>query len=275
MMIDKSPVYIIGAGLFGAVARDLLHRHGVPCFTIDAQLPLAGSPAAGCLTKPSWLQSLAGWREGIELLVGLYGSREIIARCGFATTQLLHFAPSKILQAPHIIGEVLHIDPDAGEVLLSDGRAFSGRVLVAAGVWSKALLADRMPEVELIGLVGRSLWIDAQLQGDEALLKVWAPFKQSVAFNITSGQIWFGDGTAVKLSSWSTRYAERVVEHASQLGVPLPNFTGTTGQRPYVKGKKGYFKQVGARCWVSTGGAKNGVVLAATQSLQFLEALRQ
>jgi hypothetical protein len=46
----------------------------------------------------------------------------------------------------------------------------------------------------------------------------------------------------------------------------------SVGARPYVVGNKvGYFEQARPRLWVSTGGAKNGTVLAAWQAYRFLK----
>ena len=49
----------------------------------------------------------------------------------------------------------------------------------------------------------------------------------------------------------------------------------TVGARPYVEGHKaGYFQQVSPKTWVSTGGAKNGTILAAAQALAFVQGLK-
>ncbi len=125
----------------------------------------------------------------------------------------------------------------------------------------------------LTGLQGSSQRYRASLP--EARLHVWAPYRQSVAFNIEPGVAWFGDGTALKPESFKPHHVARALHHAENLGLHPSGLIETrVGIRPYVKGHVGWFRQAGARCWVSTGGAKNGVVLAAVQARQFLEALR-
>jgi glycine/D-amino acid oxidase-like deaminating enzyme len=270
-------VYIIGAGLFGSVARDLLASHGIPCTTIDAGEPLAGSRAAGCLTKPSWLNGLGTGRKiGLDTLDKLYGLKSMPLRVGpLKLETIFHVPPSKILRGADIQGWVTSLNPDTGEAILhsEDGNHLhlQGRLLVAAGIWSQALL----PGLNLSGLQGASLRIPGRIP--EARLKVWAPFKQTVAFNIGLDTVWCGDGTAVKRENWAQSYLDRVVDHARDVcpELDMSLVKARTGIRPYAKGQVGLYKQVGKNCWVSSGGAKNGVVLAALQATYFLNDIEK
>lgn len=268
-------IYIIGAGLFGMVARDLLNARGIDCATIDDGRPLAGSYPAGCLTKPSWLTSVPNAKEALALLDELYGLQSIPMRVLPVRARLdtiNHVPPSAILRGPDIRGRVARVDPDGGRIILEDGREFTGAILVAAGVWSKDLLPDHFRGVPLTGLQGCSHRFAGELP--EARLKVWAPFKQSVAFNIEEGVVWFGDGTATKPETFSDDHVKRSLEHATDLGLYPSGLKETrTGLRPYVRGHAGWFRRVSKTTWVSTGGAKNGVVLAAAQALEFLRDL--
>lgn len=266
-------IHIIGAGLFGAVARDLLRSRGIACQTVDDGRPLAGSFPAGCLTKPSWLSSVRNRDGALGLLASLYGVRRISLQVGLLKLEnVMHFAPSAILRPPDIRARAVSVDPDLGVVQLDNGQTLEGRVLVAAGVWSRDLLPDHFSGVRLIGLQGCSQrFRSAQ---PRAALKVWAPFKQSVCFEIEPGVTWFGDGTALLPDSWGPQHVERSLAHAEELGLSRWHLIETrVGLRPYVRGHSGWFRRVGQRCWVSTGGAKNGVVLAAAQALEFLDAL--
>jgi hypothetical protein len=71
-------IYIIGSGLFGSIARDLLRNEGYDAITIDANLRYAASTAAGCLIKPSWLSCLGNkYKDGMGTLDKLYGLTKI------------------------------------------------------------------------------------------------------------------------------------------------------------------------------------------------------
>ncbi|QYW02143.1 putative membrane protein [Stenotrophomonas phage Sonora] len=273
-----SGVIIIGAGLFGAVARDLLRARGIPCVVVDDQRPLRGSFPAGCLMKPSWLSGLGKDREGaMALLDELYGLKKIPMRVGDSFLKfdtITHVSPSQILKDPDIVGKVVSVNPQIGEVLFEDGTYLNADVvLVAAGVWCAELLPEHFSGVKLEGLQGASLRARGEMP--EARLAIWAPYKQSVGFEIEPGTIWFGDGTALKPSSWKDHHTVRVVDHARDVGIAAHQIDEVRfGLRPYVRGKTGWFERAGSRCWVSTGGAKNGVALAASQALKFFAAIK-
>lgn len=267
-------ITIVGAGLFGAVARDLLRARGIACQTIDDGRPLAGSYPAGCLTKPSWLASVTNRDAAMSLLDQLYGRRTIPIRVGpLKLDSVAHYPPAAILRPADIRGTVVSVNPQDASVRLSDGRLIrADAVLVAAGVWCRELLPEHFSGIRLTALQGCSQRFAGALP--EARLKVWAPFKQSVAFNIEPGVVWFGDGTALKPESFNQTHVERSLAHAEDVGLDRSALIETRiGLRPYVRGQAGWFRRVGPRCWVSTGGAKNGVVLAAAQAIQFLNEI--
>ena len=270
-------VYIIGAGLFGSVARDLLLANGQKAFTIDCQKTDSASKAAGCLIKPSWLSCLgSSYKDGMNTLDELYGLKQVPMQVfgKLKLDSIYHAPPDNILKGADIYGNVTEIDQDAGHLTLQDGRSYSGKILVAAGVWSKALLGDRFGPVKMEGQRGVSFLYRTHFP--EAKLRMWAPYKQSVAFEINNGITWFGDGTSIIEDNWKIEYENRALDHALALdpSLSIDNYiTRRSGLRPYVTGHSGYFKKVGNKCWVSTGGAKNGVVLAALQAKQFLENL--
>jgi len=260
-------IYIVGNGLFGAVTRDLLRKRGIECETIDCGKSLSGSWPAGCLMKPSWLSKVKGRDAALELLDELYGLKTIPLAVGGS---LQHVDPELILRPPDIWGAVRSVLPDVGEVIMEDGRVYCGKVLVAAGIWSKALLPAHFRDVPLVGLQGVSF----RLQGGmpAARLHVWAPFKQAIAFEIASDVTWFGDGTSILRENFGDEHITRARERLPSLGLSPGAITDVrVGIRPAVKGQVGWFRRVGANCWVSTGGAKNGVVLAAAQALQFVK----
>jgi hypothetical protein len=161
-------------------------------------------------------------------------------------------------------------------VHLASGDVLRGRVLVAAGVWCNELLGDKMPLVR--GLYGASLKVPGKLK--EPRIHVYAPYRQAVAFQMGPNKVWFGDGTALVQKTWNKRGAEYVDategRAARYMDLNIARSTVCVGARPYVEGHKaGYFARVSPAVWVSTGGAKNGTVLAAWQAQRFLtEALK-
>lgn len=278
-------VLIIGAGLFGSVARDVLAEAGIESIVIDNGEELAGSKAAGCLIKPSWLTKLpkAEMEAGLYTLDRLYGLRSMPLRgpAGLPLGTILHAPPSRILRGPDIVGTVAEIDHNRGYVrmLLDDQLIRGDAILVAAGIWSSGLLPrvrfEPWPKIE--GLYGESFRFSLR-DFDGARLKVWAPYKQSVAFTIAPAIVWFGDGTAIKNGWDGSKYRPRALEHAESLDPDLNQnrlLSSQVGIRPYVKGKVGWYERLGQRSWLSTGGAKNGVVLAAVQAQAFLRDLRE
>jgi hypothetical protein len=96
-----------------------------------------------------------------------------------------------------------------------------------------------------------------------------------VAFQIRPRQVWFGDGTALIEKTWQAESVQRVassIKRAEEYFGLKGKAKAVVGARPYVEDHKaGYFAQVGDRTWVSTGGAKNGTLLAAEQAAQFIE----
>ena len=262
-------VIIVGAGLFGSVAAKLAQQTGHQVTVVDNSEPLRASAAAGCVLKPSWLSSIPKEESaaGIQLLDQLYGLRPLLFRSPLGVQiAASHVAPQLVLNHKPVNARVARVT--AQGVVLSTGKKLPGKVLVAAGVWSRALCPE-IPEIK--SLVGASFRFPRK--GLEPRLKVWAPYRQAVAFQITPTQVWFGDGTSILEKNWTNDYVVSSAMRAQQLF----NLTGgkpTVGARPVVAGfKAGYFKRLSPTCWVSTGGAKNGIVLAAVQAIKWMEDL--
>lgn len=270
-------VIIVGAGLFGSIAATLARKRGHTVTVIDNAEKYSASKASGCVLAPSWLNSLDSRQiEGaMDVLQSLYTVEEIKFPVGLAATfKAKRVNPDKILVKPDIKAAVLLVED--GKVKLEDGRILKGIVLVAAGIWSQNLVA--MPVIR--GLYGASIrFKGAQLKTPH--IKVYQPYRQAVAINLDSKTVWFGDGTALVAKTWLKEENDRLFATAARALEQLKgNLTNDLtrqmykGARPYVEGyKAGYFERVHPKTWVSTGGAKNGTVLAAWQALQFANAL--
>jgi len=201
----------------------------------------------------------------LHVLDNYYGLKTIQFKTDkLINTKVMWVPPQKILNLNPIKETVLEIKD--GEVV-TDKQTHKGIVLVAAGVWTEELL--QLPKMKR--LTGTSLHFRG---ATEPKISVWAPYKQSVMFNLTPTKVWFGDGTSIIRKNFKEDvHVGRTVDRATKHG-----FIGPTkiiiGQRPAVDGYSGgYFERVHNNTWVSTGGAKNGTILAAAQAYQFLEAI--
>lgn len=282
-MTRKQNIIVVGNGLFGSIAVTLCRQAGHDVTVIADDRPMMASKASGCVLAPSWLSSLDGRQieTAMEVLAQLYPLHDL----EFKTNLLKTFRAKRVslddvLVPADIVGKVTWVGDGevkvAGEVVKS--RNLKGKVLVATGVWAKELIAD-MPNVR--GLYGASV-VFRGVQMDGPKIHAYAPYKQAVGFNLHKKSVWFGDGTALVESTWVKERNERVSNtvnrgHLMLSGTQGVNarYTVTEGARPYVEGhKQGFFKRISPKTWVSTGGAKNGTVLAAWQAKRFLDEVQ-
>lgn len=280
-MARKHNIIVVGSGLFGCIAAAWARKHGHNVTVISEKRPFEASPASGCVLATSWLSSLDkdDVDDALKVLYELYPIHDI----AFKANKLLPFKakrvnPADILHDPDFDGKVLSVGDGVVKFQAPDGtiNTMRGTVLVCAGIWCKELVKD-MPDVK--GLYGASLRLYGQKA--EPTISVYAPYKQAVMFNVEPKTVWFGDGSALIEKTWMTERKARIFNtqerFAGMLDVPntLHKMKVTEGARPYVEGhKSGYLKQISPKLWVSTGGAKNGTVLAALQALRFVEGLK-
>lgn len=281
-MARKHNIVIVGAGLFGSIAARLARDAGHTVTVIDANLPFAASKASGCVLAPSWLNSMERSQidTSLAILDELYGLIPLE----------LHSNLGKVFKAQRVnLSDVL-VKPDLELIVdgVTDGVVptpagkYRGKVLVAAGVKSFELLSlssfpGDLPRMK--ALWGASLTFNTQLKKSAARLHVYAPYKQAVAFNNGSKHVWMGDGTSLVEATWAKQQEGRVLDTMrrakSLFGLPAVPPVVNVGARPCVEGyKAGFFGRLGPHTWVSTGGAKNGTVLAAWQAYQFLQELK-
>lgn len=269
----KRSVVIVGNGLFGSIAATLARSKGHVVTVISNGEKLAASKASGCVLAPSWLSSLERHQvdTAMEVLSTLYQVEDLV----FKTNLLKTFKAKRVdldavLVKPDVEGKVVSVGD--GVVTLEDGRKFTGCVLVAAGIWSQHLV--EMPPIK--GLYGASVRFTGT-QVDDPRIHAYAPYRQAVAINLKKRAVWMGDGTALVQATWVKEEPQRIkdtTERASKLFGLQGKHVVSVGVRPYVEGHKaGYFARISPKTWVSTGGAKNGTVLAAWQAWQFTKEL--
>lgn len=275
--MTQKDVIIIGNGLFGSIAATYARHRGHNVTVISDLQPLAASKASGCVLAPSWLSSLDASQvdAGMGLLRDLYEVEDV------TFNNVLHVPfkaqrvdPDVVLLKPDVMGKVTKVGN--GRVWLEDGtnpdQELRGVVLVAAGVWSGDLV--EMPRMR--GLYGASVRFQAHLPHPK--IHVYAPYRQAVGFQLNRKEVWFGDGTALIRKTWEPQRDGRIaatIERGHQMIGAVGKHRVNVGIRPYVEGHKaGYFDKVSSQTWVSTGGAKNGTVLAAAQAARFIEEAR-
>jgi glycine/D-amino acid oxidase-like deaminating enzyme len=268
--MTSKKVVIIGSGLFGSIAASLARNRGHDVLVIDNKQPMAASKASGCVLAPSWLSSLPKDEviRGMKVLQYLYTVHEVEFKTNLMKTfKAQRVDPHEVIVDPDVVASVDQVKSD-GTVVLNDGTKHKGLVLVAAGIWSGELVD--MPEIR--GLYGCSMRFRVAIPHPK--IHVYAPYRQAVAFQL-GREVWFGDGTALIAKTWHAQASERVEDtktRARNLMGLKGNPTINIGARPYVMGNKsGYFAKTGDKVWVSTGGAKNGTLLAAAQAIRFIE----
>lgn len=266
-------IAIVGGGLFGSVAAALLKEHGHYVDIYDRGEALAGSRAAACLMKPSWLTGIKAQADiGLRVLKRLYGLQTIQFETRVGKVDVHRVPPLRILgRLEYLPFSVEKVESAGSHVRLwhegTPGFETYSAVLVAAGAWSGELV--KMPKI--LPKHGAC----ARFTGTcTPRITVWAPYKQAVSFNEETG-VWFGDGTA--LQDYRPEHRQRLLRHALGHGLDSERLrTVTYGIRPYVEGhKNGYFAEVDRNVFVSSGGGKNGVVLAGYQAQQFLEVMNE
>ncbi len=259
-MSQKYDVAIVGAGLEGSVIYATLTKSGLDVALIDDRRAGTGSAAAGCLFKPSWLSgfSKAEQTELEDLLQTLYGVECLpfkTARWG-PTVEIKRVDRAKVIQPPTHVETVTRCS--RGCLELQSGTSLQAEVIIiAGGVWSRVL----RPEIPPIrSLMGASLWFKGKI---DPRLRIYAPYRQAMAFNISPEQIWFGDGTAIVEHNWKQDYIERTIQRAEKLFNLKHPQQIVVGRRPYIGSARGFLEQIKPGIWVATGGAKNGIALAA------------
>src|ERR1041385_7090136 len=101
-------VFIVGNGLFGRIASDMLTEAGIDNTVIDSGEQNSGSQASGNITKPSWISGLGdAGKQAYADLDQLYGLEKFSAEIILGKSLELFYVPrSKILNKPHIVGKV-------------------------------------------------------------------------------------------------------------------------------------------------------------------------
>ena len=258
-------VVVVGAGLFGSVVAAALRAEGADVLVVDDRRPGAGSPPAGCVVRPSWLSSMTPQErtDALELLARLYELREEAFTVWGSPRPVACFRvePSEVLRDPDVVGRVAEVSDNG--VVLDTEYCYTARlgVVLACGVWGWELAGWCPPLSPRWGVSFRGA-----PTGDPALIRMWAPFKQVVSFELGEGRRWVGDGTALKTVDGPPDRVLQCMNRCRDLGgLRPPNLEAREGLRPYAEGKLAgpCVLERRGRVWCATGGGKNGTAAAA------------
>jgi NAD(P)-binding Rossmann-like domain len=257
-------VIVVGGGIFGQVAAATLRREGAIVEVLDARRPGAGSPPAGCVLRPSWLAGMpaSDLDAAMMLLDELYGLRELelesiplrsVVRCH-------RVEPELILGKPVIHGAVLSVGEDGSVHTESGVETPRVGTVVATGQWAQEL-------TPWVGdVTGRWGWSHRGPPVQRNTVRVWAPYRQTVAFNMSDGRSWSGDAQALlEKSKVPDKEAKSRARCAEAVGCDVSRLETMCGARPYAaqRDTEPALLRRRGRVWSITGGAKNGTAAAA------------
>lgn len=264
-------VFIVGAGIFGSVIGHVLSQNGYEVTFIDSGEQNPGSAPAGCVMKPSWMTSFdtAPALRLLETYYDLHTIRFMIL--GALSANCFWVNPKQILHDDRVILREKVVSISNGAVETAEGNSYRGIIVVAAGVWSKSLLGDLCPDLQ--PLVGAAAFCDTT-EKITPTIKPYAPYKQAVWLHHGKKTVWFGDGTSIQQKNFLNSHVDRTKGRCLEYTGLEPSRM-VVGTRPYVKGSKvGVFERIGSRLFLSSGGAKNGTILAAHHAVTLAEHLK-
>jgi glycine/D-amino acid oxidase-like deaminating enzyme len=266
---------------------------------IDDKRPLSGSKPAACLMKPSWLTSMT--TDQLDKSFALLDQLYQLERVPFTLDNLkidmsvTRIRPSKVGEAVSKFaheGKVALVRDDGNKVYCDFRQGIEARhVVLACGSWAHELAPWAPTPKQQAGWA--FTW-----QGEHKppnVIKLWAPYRQLVVFNREDGEVWAGDGSALKperLTDWERRDESmmRCVRAAfPNTGMPsqlegdkrteqerrFSEANVISGIRPYTEKSEGApcFFETRGRVTVITGGAKNGTMAAGWCAARLKEML--
>lgn len=264
---------IVGAGLTGSVIARTLSDYGCEVDVYTDDHPEAGSNAAACLVRPSWLEYMGGEGEiGREVLRGLCPPTELRFKSAAGHAKVEWYPRSKLLfigGASRRRMKVVSVGTNGRVTYAPRGMAYHhahyDTVIVAAGAWSNDVLPLELALPGLTAKVGMALEYPCEIA--EPTITLRAPFKHCSAFVNGPNSTWFSDSTALTLDSWDRYRIERIRAAQTRAESKPFKLTGAprllVGHRPFVEGHRaGLVKRLSGKLWVATGGGKNGAVFA-------------
>lgn len=268
---------VIGCGIIGATVSEVLKRKGLDVLTLDDGRPMSGTAPSGGHLKPSWFggmpkESYIPAMETLDAVWGLKSEDFKIRPIGKKTT-VYRVDTDKVIVYPRHVAKVTAITQLGNYPRVTfDGEEELCRLLiVATGVWGAELLTS----CEITSKQGVSFRIPFKLS--EPFIKPWAPYKQVVAHQQSTTEIWVGDGSAIIPQNWgSGRTDECLLRCQKAIGKIVQPLRVIEGLRAYVKVDRSapcLFKRLGPRAYLATGAGKSGTIAAGWVANEVLKCL--
>lgn len=275
-------VVVVGGGLFGSIVYDHLEKMGLYVLMVDDKRKNRGSDPAGCLIKPSWLSSMNKRQieDSLTILDALYGVEQVPFTYHPLRSILMDIQrvkPSKVLtrKMHQIDGTVVRLirnKSSVGVELNNQQFIEAKNVVLACGAWG----AELAPHLKVKAQMGWSFLWNVKRPGP-GFMKLWAPYRQLIGFQIEEATYWAGDGSALKPE---TATAERMLESlrrcSSALELPESEVNVLLGGRPYAEKTPGMpcvFENENGVTLIN-GGAKNGTIAAGWCASEIMRVLR-
>lgn len=260
MMTD---VIVVGSGIFGMIAASTLRREGASVTVIGDGRSDAGSKPAGCVLQPSWMTNMsrADIDAALLLLDELYGLDDVEFELRPTCMKLIkcwRVEPSKILQPSEIHDTAVRLTEET--VITDNGEYSAPKIVLACGVWAQQLA----PWVG--GVTGKFGWSHRAPPVKSPFIAPWAPYRQTVGFNMIDGRSWLGDGQALIERSATEERQEQSRHRCMNAAFSQPQPMDTLrGARPYAVETSGQpcLVRRSGNIWAVTGGGKNGTAAAA------------
>jgi len=275
-------VIVIGAGIIGATIAKSLQTQGRDVLVIDSNESLAGTKPSGGHLKPSWFggMSKTEYEPAMELLNETWGLIEeqfTIKALGISTgvtSTVYRVDTDKVIEFPRVVGRVCSLQflDNYPNVVWNNGESQERcrLLIVAAGVWCGTLL----PQLAL--KIQRKQGISFRYKGQlkEPFINPWAPYKQIVAHQQSSNEIWIGDGSTILQPNWTAKRELECRTRCENNLQKMQYIRSITGLRPYCESGKDpcLLKQVFNRVWVATGAGKSGTIAAGWVARKIIDA---
>lgn len=301
--IPTHDVVIIGGGIIGSTISEYFRHQGIETLLLDSNEPLSGTAPSGGHLRPSWFKGMEKedyipamdvldqcWElieEEFRITAGESFKLETFKRVNvdhvFKTprTHAKAFRIEDKESMPLVRLRPLDAEPGAlkGTALRGGiGKAVRAKLLiVAAGYWTRGLLPEVFPHDSdrylLQGKTGISFRYSGQLK--TPFVEQWAPYKQIVAHNQNTEEIWIGDGTAILDKNWTAsksaqclkRCEKFLTNHKKRKHKLLKQLTGI---RPFIKSGPVpcFCQRVYPNVWAVTGASKLGTIAAGWAALK-------
>lgn len=277
---------IIGAGIYGSLAKKLLTRDladELEIIVVDCLEAHSASKCALGLMKPSWMSAYPKKLYGdlIKLLDDLCGVEEI--QLNYTANKPLHTfhrvnVQDDLLETPDIVARVLSIDSGKQILSLDIGTDLRYDYLyVANGYWASKLLPDVDFKME-------ALWGVTHLYDKPttvARIAIYQPFKQAVSFPKDNRFTYFLDGKTQTTTddNFTLNTRRKLTDghdtRAEKVGLKGRSRHQMFGIRPKAENyPDGVFLKVAGNAYCGTGGAKNGTLAAMKAAIMLKEAVQ-